>query len=115
VAGDGEELLALVRSQPFDIVLMDVQMPRMDGFEAMRQIRRQEAGGAAHMPIVAMTAHAMAGDREQCFAAGANGYIAKPIDPAELFAAIDKWAIRPGGRTSSNLVELAERSDRLAH
>jgi len=111
VAGDGEELLALVRSQPFDIVLMDVQMPRMDGFEAMRQIRRQEAGGAAHMPIVALTAHAMAGDREQCFAAGANGYIAKPINPAELFAAIDKWAIRPGQRASLNLVELAGGAD----
>jgi len=115
VAADGVELLALLESQPFDIVLMDVQMPRMDGFEAMRQIRRQEAGGSAHMPIVAITAHAMAGDREQCLAAGANGYIAKPIDPAELFAAIDKWAIRPGPRTSLNLVELPRGSDRLAH
>jgi signal transduction histidine kinase/AmiR/NasT family two-component response regulator len=114
VAGDGEELLVLLASQQFDIVLMDVQMPRMDGFEAMRQIRRQEAGGAAHMPIVAMTAHAMAGDRELCLAAGANGYIAKPIDPAELFAAIDKWAIRSGRHTSLNVVEMARGSDRPA-
>jgi CheY-like chemotaxis protein len=92
VAGDGEELLALVRSQPFDLVLMDMQMPRMDGFEATREIRRQEAGGPAHLPIVAMTARAMTGDREECLAAGTDGYVAKPIDPVELFAAIDQSA-----------------------
>ena len=94
VAGNGQELLALLASQPFDLVLMDIQMPLMDGFEATREIRRREAGGPAHMPIVAMTARAMTGDREQCLAAGADGYIAKPIDPAELFAAVDQRASR---------------------
>jgi CheY-like chemotaxis protein len=83
-------LLALVRGERFDVVLMDVQMPHMDGFEATREIRRQEAGGPEHMPIVAMTAHAMAGDREQCLEAGMDGYVSKPINPAEMFAAIER-------------------------
>jgi len=90
VAGDGRELLALLANQTFDVVLMDVQMPYMDGYEATRAIRLQEAGGASHLPIVAMTAHAMAGDREQCLDAGMDSYIAKPIEPAELLAAIDR-------------------------
>jgi CheY-like chemotaxis protein len=90
VAGDGQELLALLSGGQFDVVLMDVQMPRMDGFEATREIRRREAGGPAHTPIVAMTAHAMAGDREQCLEAGMDGYVSKPINPSEVFAAIER-------------------------
>ena len=94
VAGDGRELLELLSSEQFDVVFMDVQMPNMDGFEAAREIRSREAGGETHVPIVAMTAHAMAGDREQCLESGMDGYVSKPIDPAELFAAIDRVLAR---------------------
>jgi CheY-like chemotaxis protein len=73
---------------PFDLVLMDVQMPEMDGLEATASIRAFERGTSRHMPILAMTAHAMQGDREQCLAAGMDGYLSKPIQPAQLRNAI---------------------------
>jgi len=86
---DGTEALATVRRQTFDLVLMDIQMPHMDGVEATQAIRAQEQGTVTHVPIVAITAHAMPGDRERCLAAGMDGYITKPLRPAELFAVID--------------------------
>jgi PAS domain S-box-containing protein len=73
---------------PFDLVLMDVQMPEMDGMEAARRIRRHEAARGGRVPILAMTAHAMKGDRERCLEAGMNGYVAKPVQPHELYSAI---------------------------
>jgi len=90
VAGDGEEALSLLEKQRFDLVLMDVQMPRMGGFEATAAIRRQEGDTARHMPIIAMTASAMKGDRERCLEAGMDDYVSKPIRPRELFEAIDR-------------------------
>lgn len=84
VAGNGRDAVELARTFHFDIVLMDVQMPIMDGLEAARQIRAHDAS----IPILAMTAHAMDGDRERCLAAGMNAYTSKPIHPDELFAAI---------------------------
>ena len=89
VVGNG--LLAVERAmkEPFDVVLMDVQMPEMGGLEATVAIREQEAGTGRHLPIVALTARAMAGDREQCLAAGMDAYVSKPVRAAELFAAID--------------------------
>jgi CheY-like chemotaxis protein len=68
---------------------MDVQMPEMGGFEATAVIREKERMSGAHIPIIAMTAHAMKGDRERCLAAGMDGYISKPINAKELFAAIE--------------------------
>jgi PAS domain S-box-containing protein len=90
VAGNGREVLAAFDAGRFDVVLMDVQMPEMGGLEAAAAIRERERQTGGHIPIVAMTAHAMAGDRERCLAAGMDGYLAKPIDPLALFAAIEK-------------------------
>ena len=74
---------------PFDVVLMDVQMPEMDGLEATAAIRRAEAQTGGHVPIIAMTAHAMKGDRDRFLAAGMDGYVAKPVRPHELYAAVE--------------------------
>ncbi len=96
VAGDGEIALQKVCSQPlespFHAILMDVQMPRMDGLEATRRIRDREAWkGISPVPIIAMTAHAMKGDRERCFAAGMDEYLSKPIQTEELFSILCGW------------------------
>ncbi|HUA17245.1 MAG TPA: response regulator [Bryobacteraceae bacterium] len=89
VAGDGVQALAALEQQSFDLVLMDVQMPVMDGLEATAQLRRREAGTGSHMPVIAMTAHAMAGDRQRFLDSGMDGYIAKPVHAHELFEAIE--------------------------
>jgi two-component system, sensor histidine kinase and response regulator len=70
------------------VVLMDVQMPEMDGFETTRAIREKERQSGAHLPIIAMTAHAMDGDRQRCLEAGMDGYVTKPIGAGELLAAL---------------------------
>jgi signal transduction histidine kinase/ligand-binding sensor domain-containing protein/DNA-binding response OmpR family regulator len=90
VAQNGKEVLEILRSGPFDLVLMDVQMPEMDGFVATREIRKWEQGRQTHVPVIAMTAHAMKGDRENCLEAGMNGYIAKPINRLELQRVIEE-------------------------
>jgi CheY-like chemotaxis protein len=89
VTGDGREAVAAFRSNRFDVILMDVQMPEMDGFEATRIIRAAAQSEDRHVPILAMTAHAMKGDRERCLEAGMDGYVAKPIRAEELFQAIE--------------------------
>jgi CheY-like chemotaxis protein len=86
--GSGREALAALEQQNFDLVLMDVQMPDMDGFETTKAIRAQERISQKHLPIVAMTAHAMIGDHERCLAAGMDSYVTKPVDAAKLFTAI---------------------------
>ena len=88
LAGNGREALDALEKHRFDLVLMDVQMPEMDGFEATAAIRERERATGAHLPIVAMTAHAMAGDREKCLAAGMDNYVSKPIRNKDLFEAI---------------------------
>jgi PAS domain S-box-containing protein len=88
VAGNGREALATLERQTFDLVLMDVQMPEMDGFEAAAAIRRAERETGRHLPILAMTAYAMKGDRERCLQSGMDGYVPKPVQPRELFEAI---------------------------
>jgi signal transduction histidine kinase/CheY-like chemotaxis protein/ligand-binding sensor domain-containing protein len=84
VANNGKEALALLVTQTFDLVLMDIQMPEMDGTEATRRIREDESRTSNHMPIIAMTAHAMKGDRERYLDAGMDGYISKPISASKL-------------------------------
>jgi len=87
-AANGREALSALEKEEFDLVLMDVQMPDLGGFEATAAIREQERLSGAHLPIIAVTAHAMQGDRERCLAAGMDGYVTKPIQVEELFAAI---------------------------
>ncbi|HEX9002624.1 MAG TPA: response regulator [Blastocatellia bacterium] len=87
-ANNGREALAALAAERFDLVLMDIQMPEMDGFEATASIREQERATGNHLPIIAMTAHAMKGDRERCLEAGMDEYISKPIQSEELFRLI---------------------------
>ncbi|MBD3167994.1 MAG: PAS domain S-box protein [candidate division Zixibacteria bacterium] len=89
VVEDGLKALSALRNEKFDLVLMDVQMPEMDGLEASIEIRKMESEQGGHIPIVAMTAHAMKGDREKCINAGMDSYVSKPIKPAELYKIID--------------------------
>ena len=83
------------KSEKFDLVLMDVSMPEMDGFEAVAAIRAKEGATQSHIPIIAMTAHAMKGDRENCLAAGMDAYISKPIQASDLFQAIKTLPLIP--------------------
>jgi CheY-like chemotaxis protein len=85
VANDGKEAIAALESQEFDVVLMDVEMPMMDGFEATAVIRVKEKQTGRHIPIIAMTAHALKGDRERCLDSGMDDYVAKPIRSQELY------------------------------
>ncbi|MFL6247686.1 MAG: response regulator [Vicinamibacterales bacterium] len=91
IAAGGGAALELVRSEPFDLVLMDCQMPDMDGYEATRRIRSMD-GAVARVPIIAITAHALPGEREKCLAAGMNDYLAKPVSLEQLGAVIRLWA-----------------------
>ena len=89
VVGQGREALAALEQENFDVVLMDVQMPEMDGFEATQAIRAREQASGGHIPVIAMTAHALIGDHERCMAAGMDGYVAKPIRMQELFSVME--------------------------
>jgi CheY-like chemotaxis protein/anti-sigma regulatory factor (Ser/Thr protein kinase) len=95
VACNGREALDLFDDRAFDLILMDVQMPEMDGFEATAALRAREAGTGRHIPIVAMTAHAMKGDHQRCLEAGMDGYVTKPIKPSALFDAIEAACCQP--------------------
>jgi two-component system, sensor histidine kinase and response regulator len=92
VASDGRKALDALDRDTFDVVLMDVQMPEMDGFEATAAIRAREQDTGRHMPIIAMTAHAMQGDRERCLAAGMDGYLAKPIKVQEFIELLELFS-----------------------
>jgi CheY-like chemotaxis protein len=89
VAENGRQALTAIERHKFDLVLMDVQMPEMGGLEATQLIREKEKSTGGHLPIVAMTAHAMHGDRERCIAAGMDGYLAKPIDPKSFLQTVE--------------------------
>jgi len=90
VAENGREVLKALKKDSFDLILMDVQMPEMDGLEATAAIREKEKKTRYHIPIVAMTAHAMKGDRERCLDAGMDDYVSKPLKPEDLLKTIER-------------------------
>lgn len=94
VASTGLEALDLLQREYVDVVLMDIQMPEMDGLEATKAIRSRESDGRPRMPVIALTAHAMKGDREKCLAAGMDAHLSKPIRPAELDEVLEKFMAR---------------------
>ncbi len=94
---NGRDALMALANQDFDLVLMDVQMPDIDGFEATRMIRKREASSTKHIPIIAMTAHAMMGDEERCLAAGMDAYISKPVRPHDLLELAERVARSKNG------------------
>jgi two-component system, sensor histidine kinase and response regulator len=98
---NGREAVAAVANGVFDLVLMDVQMPEMDGLQATAAIRKAEEMTGAHVPIVALTAHAMKGDREACLAAGTDEYLSKPVNATELYALIETLTGITGNTTSA--------------
>ncbi|RYG45322.1 response regulator, partial [bacterium] len=108
-AGDGAQAVEAALHRPFDLVLMDVQMPRMDGYEATRRLR--DAG--VRIPIVAMTANALEGDRERCLSAGMDDYLPKPVRPPDLLAAIARWTESALPPLTPSIVERTETSDQI--
>ncbi len=96
-AENGLEALDVLQDKNFDLVLMDIQMPELDGYETTMQIRAHEPADD-HIPIIAMTAHVLAGDIERCLASGMDAYLPKPINPLELFDCVERWAQPPGKR-----------------
>ena len=121
VANTGREVLSVLEKNNFDIVLMDLQMPEMDGLETTAIIREEEKLTGQHIPIVAVTAHAMKGDRDRCLASGMDGYIAKPIQRKELYAEIDRLTATVADRRSvpspsiEGVLDEASLGDRLDH
>jgi len=91
VAANGREALEHLAQESFDLVLMDCQMPEIDGFEATRRLRDLEKGTGRHLPVIAMTAHAMAGDRDRCLQAGMDDYLTKPVSREPLLRAVARW------------------------
>jgi CheY-like chemotaxis protein len=91
VANNGEEALSALARMPFDLVLMDCQMPVLDGYSATQRLRERESGGSKHVPVIAMTANALPGDLERCLAAGMDDYLSKPVTREALYAALKRW------------------------
>jgi signal transduction histidine kinase/CheY-like chemotaxis protein len=116
VAGDGREALAALDREAFDLVLMDVQMPVMDGFEALAAIRQREESTGGRLPVIALTANAMKGDRERCLQAGFDDYVPKPLRAAQLFEAIGRLVepSAPSGAGTPSGSPLEEPLDRAA-
>ncbi len=95
VAANGREAVDALEQRQFDVVLMDIQMPELDGFEATALIRQKESALGGHVPIIAMTAHALKGDRERCLAAGMDAYVSKPLQAESLLEAVEAYAAKP--------------------
>ncbi len=113
VASDGRKALAALEQQPFDVVLMDIQMPEMNGWEATQAIREKEKETGQHIPIVAMTAHAMKGDEERCIAAGMDSYVAKPIRTQELLTVLDEIGDRKGSKVVAHSASQKPATDAI--
>ncbi len=119
ITGNGREAVGLLAEQPFDLVFMDIQMPEMDGLSATQQIREQEKIDGRHIPIIAMTAHAMEGDRERFLAAGMDGYVSKPINRQEIEKALEnvpcpeKIPVPPTGWNPKDTLERMEGDEKL--
>jgi CheY-like chemotaxis protein len=94
-AGNGREGLERIAGNEYALVFMDCQMPELDGYEATAALRERERAGDTRLPVVAMTAHAMKGDRERCLAAGMDDYLAKPLRPEQLDAVLERWLQTP--------------------
>lgn len=111
-ASNGKEALTLCHQNHYDLVFMDCQMPILDGYEATRELRRLEANGHRHTIVIALTAHAMPTDRQQCLEAGMDGYIPKPVDWDVLLDTLERWTTHPAteGDRSSNSTKLATMS-----
>lgn len=107
VANNGREAVNALEYGHFDLILMDVQMPEMDGFEATRTIRKREEITGEHIPIIAMTAHSMKGDKERCLDSGMDGYVSKPVQPKDLFEAVE-------GLISSDKEPISSDSNQLS-
>src|SRR5262249_37791223 len=110
VTSNGQEALAALENDDFDALLMDVQMPVMDGFEATAAIRERERLTGAHLPVVAMTAHAMKGDREKCLERGMDGYVSKPLQAGDLYAVIEDVASAGAKSAGQESCEATSRS-----
>jgi len=106
IVNNGREAVSALAEGNFDVVMMDVQMPEVDGYEATRTIRHQEAGRSGHVPIIAMTAHAMVGDREKCLEAGMDDYVSKPISPTTLLHIIQSVMARVNAVPTPVAVEI---------
>ena len=101
-AADGVEALEALDREVFDLVLMDVQMPRMDGFQVTGIVREREKLTGAHLPIFAMTAHVLKGDEERCLQAGMDGYVPKPVSPKELISVVESVSIPMSSQASAS-------------
>ncbi|MFI7545487.1 ATP-binding protein [Actinoplanes sp. NPDC049599] len=121
VAGDGLQACEMAAARRYDAILMDCRMPRMDGFTATARLRSREQPGGTRTPIIAMTASALVADRERCLAAGMDDYLAKPVNPAELEHALDRWVhgdpavpLLPAAATGHHDDPIGRRLDELA-